>query len=70
MTVDVSLALMKSEKGGASAHAYLMDCPCKLWRDFFTAIAENWKNLKDTTLFFHRFLCVRIEIDQLYCVNF
>ena len=33
--------------------------------DFFSAMAERWKNLKDTTvsvLLFHRFLCVRIEI--------
>ena len=40
----------------------------KLWRDFVSAMAESWKNLKDKLLF-HRFLCVRIEIDQLKCVN-
>ena len=34
------------------------------WPDFFSEMAESWKNLKDTTAF-HRFLCVRIEIDQL-----
>ena len=33
--------------------------------DLFSAMAERWKNLMDTTvsvLLFHRFLCVRIEI--------
>ena len=32
---------------------------------FFSAMAESWKNLKDTTAFSSFFLCVRIEIDQL-----
>ena len=36
-----------------------------LLRDFFSAMAESWKNLKDTIALFYRFLCVRIEIDQL-----
>ena len=32
--------------------------------DFFSAMAESWK-----MLCFRLLLCVRIEIDQLYCVN-
>ena len=35
-----------------------------LFQDFFSAMAESLRNLKDATDF-RRFLCVRIEIDQL-----
>ena len=35
-----------------------------IWRDFFSAMLESWKNLKDT-IAFSSFLCVRIEIDRL-----
>ena len=28
-----------------------------LWRDFFSAMAENWKNLKDTTDFSSFLVC-------------
>ena len=35
-----------------------------IFAGFFRSVAESLKNLKDTTAF-HRFLCVRIEIDQL-----
>ena len=35
-----------------------------IWWDFFSAMPESWKNLKDTTAF-SSFLCVRIKIDRL-----
>ena len=37
----------------------------KLWRDFFSTMAESWKNMKDKLIFL-RFLCLWIEIDLLY----
>ena len=40
----------------------------KLLAGFLYSMAESLKNLKDTKLPFRRFLCVRIEIDQLLCV--
>ena len=42
----------------------------KLLAGFLYSMTESWKNLKDTITFlpFRRFLCVRIEIDQLLCV--
>ena len=43
---------------------------CKLMAGFPYLMAESWKNLKDTIIFFRRLLCVRIEIDQLLSVIF
>ena len=35
---------------------------------YLSAMAESWKKLKASMCFSH-LLCVRIEIDQLQCVN-
>ena len=32
-------------------------------------MVESWKKLKTSNVFSSRLFCVRIEIDQLYCVN-
>ena len=40
----------------------------KLWRDFFSAMAESWKNLKDKQLF-HRFLCGSALVRELLSNN-
>ena len=47
---------------------YMYAIQSNYWRDFFSAMAESWKKLKTSNVF-RRLLCVRIEIDQLHCVN-
>ena len=38
------------------------------WGELFCAMAESRKRLKTSNVF-RRLLCVRIELDQLLCVN-
>ena len=40
----------------------------KYWREFSVQWRESWKKLKALNVF-ASFLCVRIVIDQLQCVN-
>ena len=45
-----------------------LDGVAKNWHEFFSAMAESRKKLKTSNVFTY-LLCVRIEIDQLQCVN-
>ena len=50
-------------------HVNVCDVASKYRREFFSAMVESWKKLMDSKMYFRRLLCVRIEIDQLHCVN-
>ena len=58
-----SFSHVNSVRNACKRQRYSQNC----WRDFFTGWREVWRIWR-IQLLFRRFLCVRIEIDQLLCV--